>query len=62
MFLGCSDVDSHIPASRVQESAAVFEAMGARVILRFYPGMGHLVNEDELHLIRGLMQTVAEGP
>ena len=48
VFLGCSDRDSHIPASRVDESAEVFARMGAAVTKRIYPGMGHTVNEDEI--------------
>lgn len=47
-FFGCSDVDSHIPRERVEESAAVFERMGATVTVRLYAGMGHVVNEDEI--------------
>jgi len=57
VFLGCSDVDSHIPRGRVDESGAVFERMGARVTTRLYPGMGHLVNEDEI----GFVQAVLDG-
>lgn len=59
VFLGCSDVDAHVPATRVQESAEVFRRMGAEVTGRIYPGMGHLVNEDELDFARGLMTRVA---
>lgn len=55
VFLGCSDRDSHVPESRVRESAAVFERMGADVTLRIYPGMGHLVNEEELETARRLL-------
>lgn len=55
IFLGCSDIDSHIPKSRVDESAAVFTRMGAIVTERIYPGMGHQVNEDELEFVRELM-------
>ena len=55
VFLGCSDVDSHIPKTRVDESAAVFSAMGAAVTERIYPGMGHQVNEDELEVVREMM-------
>jgi len=50
VFLGCSDIDAHIPKSRVEESAAVFERMGARVTMRLYPGMGHVVNDDEVEM------------
>lgn len=56
--LGCSDVDSHVPAGRVRESAAVFERMGARVDLRLYPGMGHLVNEDEILAARAILEGI----
>lgn len=59
VFLGCSDVDSHIPKARVEETAAVFERLGAQVTLRLYPGMGHLVNEDERVSARSLMDRVA---
>jgi predicted esterase len=54
VFLGCSDVDNHIPAARVRLTADVFTRLGARVDLRFYPGMGHLVNDDELAAVRSL--------
>ena len=48
VFLGCSDVDPHVPQSRVAETAAVFARLGAEVIERIYPGMGHLVSDDEI--------------
>jgi predicted esterase len=59
VFLGCSDIDPHIPEERVHESAEIVRRMGARVTERIYPGMGHTVNEDELSwladLLRGLV-------
>ena len=58
-FFGCSDVDAHIPAARVVETAAVLERMGARVTMKLYPGMGHLVNEDEIEQVSAMMQEVA---
>ena len=61
VFLGCSDVDAHIPKERVEETAAVFTRLGADVTLRLYPGMGHLVNDDELASARTLMDRVARG-
>jgi predicted esterase len=48
VFLGCSDVDSHVPEARVRQTADVLTDMGARVTLRIYPGMGHTINEDEI--------------
>jgi predicted esterase len=58
VFLGCSDVDAHVPKDRVEESAEVFARMGAAVELRFYPGMGHLINEDELAFARSIVESV----
>lgn len=58
VLLGCSDVDSHVPAERVRESAAVLERMGARVDLRLYPGMGHLVNDEEIAAARAILDGV----
>jgi predicted esterase len=58
VFLGCSDIDSHIPRQRVAESAEVFRQAGAEVTERIYPGMGHTINEDELEFARGLIASV----
>jgi predicted esterase len=58
-FFGCSDVDAHVPRTRVDESAEVMEAMGARVEKRIYPGMGHLINDDEIAFARTLLEEVA---
>jgi len=61
VFLGCSDVDAHVPKTRVDESAAVFTRMGAQVTERIYPGMGHLVNDDEMAAARRMMDAVVRG-
>jgi predicted esterase len=55
VFLGCSDVDPHIPLARVHETADVFRALGASVDERIYPHMGHLVNRDEIDAVRRLL-------
>lgn len=55
IFLGCSDVDPHIPVERVHETAAVFRQLHGDVDARIYPGMGHLVNEDEILAVRALL-------
>ena len=60
VFLGSSDVDSHVPKSRVDESAAVFTRMGAAVIERIYPGMGHIVNDDEISFTQRLLDTLIQ--
>jgi len=61
VFLGCSDVDAHVPKTRVDESAAVFQRMGATVTERIYPGMGHLVNEEEIAFTRTLLDEITGG-
>jgi predicted esterase len=59
VFLGCSDRDPHIPQVRVDETARVLERMDAEVTERIYPGMGHMVNQDEMDFVRRLMESVA---
>ena len=56
VFLGCSDIDPHIPLERVHESADVFRRMGASVDERVYPRMDHSVNSDEIDAVRALVQ------
>lgn len=55
VFLGCSDVDAHIPEARVRETAAVLERLGGSVDARIYPGMGHTINSDELEAARAIV-------
>ena len=63
VFLGCSDVDAHIPLARVRESADVMRALGGDVTERSYPGMGHTINEDEANRVRALFASlVADAP
>ncbi len=57
IFIGCSDSDSHIPLQRLNDSAALTAAMGARVDKRIYPGMGHSINADELQKVKTMIQT-----
>lgn len=52
IFLGCSDVDSHIPLARVQETDAVLRQSGGAVETRIYPGLGHTINQDEIAYVR----------
>jgi len=59
VFLGCSDVDGHIPATRVRDSAEVLARLGASVDMRLYPGMGHLVNDDEIEAARAILAPLA---
>ncbi len=54
LFMGCSDIDAHIPVQRLDETEKVFKKLGASVQKNIYPGMGHLVNEDEIRHIQEL--------
>lgn len=59
VFIGTSDPDAHVPTERVDETQRLFEAMGARVEVRRYPGMPHTINENELEACRSLLATLA---
>lgn len=59
-FLGCSDVDPHIPVERVRETTAVLDELGATVDERLYEGMGHTVNDDELAAVSALIGRATE--
>lgn len=48
VFLGCSNIDAHIPESRVHETAAFFETNGAQVVTKIYPNMGHTITNEEI--------------
>ena len=60
VFLGCSDRDPHIPVRRVDQTAAVFERLGADVTRRIYQDMGHTVNDDEIDHARILVMNLTE--
>ena len=55
VFLGCGDVDPHVPKRRVDETAAVLERMGASVTKRIYPGLGHAIHPEEIEILRGML-------
>jgi predicted esterase len=56
VFLGCSDVDPHIPKERVDETEELLKQLGADVTKKLYTGMGHLVNEDEIKHIQEMLK------
>jgi predicted esterase len=61
VFLGCSDIDPHIPVERVHESADVFTRMGAAVTKKIYPHMGHTINESEIEIVDELLNKGSGG-
>ncbi|HWD39188.1 MAG TPA: hypothetical protein VG944_10095 [Fimbriimonas sp.] len=60
VFLGCSDIDPHIPLQRVHETASVLTALGGSVTERIYPGMGHTISEDEFRECRNMLATLGD--
>lgn len=58
VFLGCSDVDAHIPLARVHESATVLTRLGGLVDERIYPGMPHTVIDDETAAVREIISKI----
>jgi predicted esterase len=61
-FLGCSDVDPHIPLERVHETAAVLKRMGAGVDERIYPGMAHTISQDEIEAAAAIIRATCARP
>ena len=59
VFLGCSDVDFHVPKERVHQTADVMRKLGGEVTERLYPNMDHTVNQNEIDFVRGMMQAVS---
>jgi len=55
VFIGCSDVDMHVPVERVYASVNILKEMGANVIQKIYPGMGHTINEDEIATVNEMI-------
>lgn len=58
VFLGCSDIDAHIPKERVEFSAKVLQQLGGSVTARLYPNMAHTVNRDEVRFVRAMVATI----
>ncbi len=55
VFLGCSDIDPHIPKGRVLETETVLRDMGATVLAKLYHNFPHIINEDELTIVNSMI-------
>jgi len=55
VFLGCSDIDPHVPIERVNQTETIMQKINASVTKKIYKNMGHVINEDELNFIRSLV-------
>lgn len=58
IFLGCSDVDFHIPEQKVHLSAEIFTKMNGSVTKKIYPNMGHTIIQDEIDEARRILTLV----
>lgn len=58
VFLGCGDVDPHVPKRRVDETAAVFERLEATVTKCIYSALAHTINPDEITRARGMLDAI----
>jgi len=54
------DPDPHVPWTRVKESAAILEEMGAEVIAERFPGRPHTISGEELRMAQALVNRVLE--
>ncbi len=55
VFLGCSDIDPHIPKERVLHTEEVLRRLGGEVTARLYANMGHTVNRDEIAFVKRMI-------
>lgn len=58
VFLGASEPDPHVPWARVEESAAVLQAMEGDVNLIRYPNAPHAVVPDQVERVRQLIDSI----
>lgn len=55
IFIGSSDPDMHVPVSRVKESTALLEGMGAQVTEIIYENRGHTISQAEITQVNKLI-------
>ncbi len=60
-LFAAGEPDPHVPWQRIEESAANFRALGARVEVRRRPGFPHSIHPDDLALARALLDAPARG-
>ncbi len=61
VFLGCSDVDPHVPRERVRTAADFLRRLGGEVTERIYARMDHSINQDEIDFVCAMVQALVEG-
>jgi phospholipase/carboxylesterase len=58
IFIGCSNIDHHIPEHRLHESEEVVAPIGAKVDKRVYEGMDHIICEDEIQKVNEMLTSL----
>jgi phospholipase/carboxylesterase len=58
VFLGCSDIDPHIPLERVEETTNTLTNLVVVVNQQIYPGMGHTIVQDEINQANKIVKRV----
>ncbi len=60
IFLGCSDVDPHVPQERVRQTAEVLRSLGGEVTMQLYLGLDHTISPAEIDMVRKLMKDLID--
>ncbi|MGB5927903.1 MAG: phospholipase [Cyclobacteriaceae bacterium] len=55
-FVGCCKSDLHIPEKRVLDTEKTLESLNAKVYRKLYTGLGHTVNDEELHFAESIFR------
>jgi predicted esterase len=58
VFIGGSDVDPWVRKELFLEAERIFSSLNAEVKLKIYPGMGHVINEDELEIVSKIIAVI----
>jgi phospholipase/carboxylesterase len=60
VLLGGASEDPWVPASRMRETAEVFQQLGARVDAPTYPSALHEINDDQIARARGILTAILQ--
>jgi predicted esterase len=58
IFMGCSDVDAHIPLQRFEKSGMILHELGASVTLKVYRGMDHTIIQEEIEEAKKVLTAI----
>jgi phospholipase/carboxylesterase len=60
VLLGGASDDPWVPAARMQETAAVFQRLGAHVDATLYPSLGHAIADEQIARARAILNRLME--